>query len=201
MRKFPWLLSLGLALLTASLVFGNACQGRQSAAQQPAAQPDYVPTATIKDLMDSLVDPSADVVWEAVTTVVTDKGIVEKVPKTDEEWINTRNGALRLVEATNLLMVPGRHVARPGEKSEAPGVELEPEEMEALINKDIPGWNARAKALREASLQALQAIEARDAPKLFEIGERIEVACENCHSNYWYPNQVLPPGYGPAKTQ
>lgn len=197
MRQFPWLLSLGLALFTTSLVFGNGCQNRP---QQPAAEPDYVPTATIKDLMDSLIDPSADVVWEAVTTVVTDQGIVEKAPKTEEEWIATRRGALRLVEATNLLMVPGRHVARPGEKSEAPGVELEPEEMDALISKDMPGWIARARGLREAGLEALQAIDARDAPKLFEVGERIELACENCHSNYWYPNQVLPPGYGPAKT-
>lgn len=199
MRTFPWLLSLGLALFTASLVFGNACQSRQS--QQADSQPEYVPIATVKDLMLSLIDPSADVVWEAVTTIINANGIVEKVPQTEEEWINVQRGALRLVEATNLLLVPGRHVARPGEKSEAPGVELEPEEMEALINKDRPGWIARAEGLREASLEALKAIEARDAPKLFELGEKIEMACENCHTNYWYPNQVLPPGYGPAKSQ
>jgi hypothetical protein len=194
MRTFPWLLSLGLALFTASLVFGSACQNRQSAVQQV----EYVPTATVKDLMLTLIDPSADVVWEAVTTVVTSSGIVETIPRTEEDWMKARGGALRLVEATNLLMVPGRHVARPGEKSEAPGVELEPHEMEELISKDIPGWVTRAKGLREAGLEALQAIDARDPEKLFEVGERIELACENCHSNYWYPNQVLPPGYGPA---
>ena len=199
MRQFPWLLSLGVSLFTTSLVFGNGCRSGPSGPQPSAPPPDYVATATIKDLMLSLVDPSADVVWEAVTTVVTDQGIVEKVPKTDEEWTTARHGALRLVEATNLLMVPGRQVALPGEKSVAPGVELEPEEMDVLINKDLPGWNARARQLRQASLDALQAIDAKDAPKLFEVGERIELACEGCHSAYWYPNQVLPPGYGPAK--
>lgn len=197
MRRLPWFLFLGVSLFTVSLVVGNACQGRQPEPQQP----EYTPTATVKELMLSLIDPSADVVWEAVTTVVSADGIVEKVPQSEEEWINVRGGALRLVEAANLLVVPGRHVARPGEKSEAPGVELEPEEMEARINKDRPGWNARAKGLRDASLEALQAIELKDAQKLFEVGDRLEMACEHCHSNYWYPNQVLPPGYGTPETR
>jgi hypothetical protein len=151
--------------------------------------------------MLSLIDPSADVVWEAVAVRVTDTGIAETAPQSEEEWINVRRGAIRLVESANLLMVPGRDVARPGEKSEAPGVELEPEEMEVLIAKDLPGWNARVKGLREAALAALQAIDARDAQKLFDIGDRIEASCESCHATYWYPNQVLPPGYGPERTQ
>lgn len=132
---------------------------------------------------------------------VTDTGTVQKVPQSEEEWINVRRGAVRLVEAANLLMVPGRHVARPGEKSEAPGVELEPEEMEVLINEDIPGWNARTNAFREAGMLALQAIDARDTQRIYDVGDRIEMACENCHLNYWYPNQVLLPGYGSPRTQ
>ena len=31
-------------------------------------------TATIKDLMDSVVDPSSDYLWESVATIVTKKG-------------------------------------------------------------------------------------------------------------------------------
>lgn len=194
MQRISRLLLLGVSLFSVSLFFAIACQSRQP----ESGQPQYTATATVKDLMLSLVDPSADVVWESVTTVVTAAGIDEKVPRTDEEWTNARHGALRLVEATNLLMIPGRHVARPGEKSETPGIELEPDEMEGLINKDRPAWIARAKALHDASLAALQAIDAKDAPKLFELGEQIENACESCHSQYWYPNQVLPPGYGSA---
>ena len=155
--------------------------------------PEYTPSATIKDLMQAIVDPSADDVWLSVTTVMSGTGTVETVPKTDEDWAKVRHGAIKLLEVSNLLIVPGRHVARPGEKSEAPGVELEPSEMEALILKDIPGWRARAKALHEAGLEALKAADARDAPKIFEVGEQIEEACENCHRNYWYPNEKIPP--------
>jgi hypothetical protein len=188
MRIFP-LSTFALALL----LVGAACT--QPAAPPPPAppQPEYTPTATVKDLMQSVVDPSADVVWLAVTTVESAAGTVDTAPHSEEEWTKVRHGAIALTEAANLLMVPGRHVARPGEKSETPGVELEPSEMEALITKDLAAWQKRARALHDAGYAALQAIEARDAEKVFEVGEQIERACESCHAHYWYPNEKIPP--------
>jgi hypothetical protein len=195
MRKGRWNFSLAAFVAGAALVSG-ACQNRQSQATagSPAAsaEPHYVPSATIKDLMQSIVDVNADVVWLSVTAVSTVDGIVETYPKTDEEWLKVRHGAVALAEAANLLMMPGRHVARPGEKSETPGVELEPQEMEDLINKDRATWNMRATALHDAAQNVLAAVDARDKDKVFEVGEQIERACENCHTHYWYPNEVIP---------
>jgi len=68
-----------------------------------------------QDLMQEIVDPSADVVWLSVTTVVNKDGIVETAPVSDEEWNAVRRGAIALVEAANLLQIPGRHVAAPGD--------------------------------------------------------------------------------------
>ena len=124
---------------------------------------------------------------------LSEQGLVETKPRSDEEWQTVRHGAITLMEAANLLMVPGRRVPRPGEKSEFPGIELEPEEMDALIAKDRPAWNARAKALHDIVAQVIQAIDAKDPDKVFELGAEIELACENCHKQYWYPNEVIPP--------
>jgi hypothetical protein len=184
------LLLVGVALFLVSLSFVGGCRRLPQESQQP----EYEPTATIKEIMLSIVDPSADVVWQSVQTSVA-ATIDEKAPRTDEEWTNVRYGAIRLIEAANLLIMPGRHVARPGDRSEAANVELEPEQMEALINKDRAAFYGRAKALHDAGVAALQAIDARDAKVLFDVGDRIEMACENCHTQYWYPNQKLPPGY------
>jgi hypothetical protein len=184
--------TIGLSIATLCLVMAGACQNREPSAPPAPADPTYLPTATIKDLMLSLIDPAADVVWLSVTTVVDEKGLVETVPKSDEEWLKVRHGAVMLMEAANLLMIPGRRVARPGEKSETPGVELEPEEMDALIAKDRAAWNARAKHLHDTVSEVVKAIDAKDSTKVFELGEQIEVACENCHKQYWYPNEVIP---------
>ena len=174
------------------LFLAVACRRAAEAPASSAAAPQFTVEATIKDLMLGLIDTSADVVWLSVTTVVSDKGMVDTRPQNDEQWEEVRYGALRLAEAANLLMIPGRKTARPGERSVAPGVELEPEEMDVLINKDRAGWNQRAKALHDAAMLAVRAAESHDADKIFEVGETIEHACEGCHRQYWYPNEQIP---------
>ena len=181
-------------VVVSSCLLVASCQAKQpEPAAQPVVQPDYTTTATVKDLMVSIIDPAGDLIWNSVSTIIDKGGVHETVPKTDEDWAKVRSGAITLLEASNLLMIPGRHVARPGEKSEAPGVELEPSEMEALIDKDRASWNMRAKHLHDVSADVLQVIEAKDTQKLFDIGEKVDEACENCHRQYWYPNEVIPP--------
>lgn len=177
-------------VLVAAMALASCGPGEPEPA--PVAAAPYEPTSTIKELMLSVVDPSADVVWQAVTAEMGPKGLLEFEPQSDEEWEKVRRGAVTLMEAANLLMVPGRRVARPGEKSETPGVELEPEEMDALIAKDRAAWNARARALHDVMIPIIRAIDARDAETVFNLGEQIEVTCESCHRQYWYPNEVIP---------
>ena len=191
MRRTPPFLVYSLALLLV-LTAAGCKRATEAAAPAAAAMPPFIADHTIKDLMLNVVDTNADVVWLSVTTTASEKGLVETRPKNDAEWMRVRQGAVTLAEAANLLMIPGRHVARPGEKSETPGVELEPSEMEELINKDRPAFYKHAKALYDAAMLAVDAIDKRDADKVFEVGENIDHACENCHRNYWYPNEKIP---------
>ena len=177
--------------VVALLAGGCASQPATPATEAPPPPP-YAATATIKEIMLHIVDPAADDVWQAVMTVDSAQGTVETVPRSDEDWTKARSGAVTLLEAANLLLMPGRHVAPPGEKSDAPGVELEPSEMEANILKDLPAFNKAALGLHNAATLALAAIDAKDPNTLFELGETIEVACEHCHSRYWYPNEKIP---------
>jgi hypothetical protein len=181
-------------VLMLSVMFG-ACWSQSHARSADDVQPDYAPVATVKDLMDGIVDPSADVVWNSVRGVTSGDGIEQMAPRSDEQWTEARLGAIRLAEGANLLMIPGRHVARPGEKSSTPGVELEPEQIDASIAKDRATWNKLTRALRDSTMVSLRAIEAKDPQAVFESGDAIDTACENCHEHYWYPDQPLPPGY------
>ena len=178
-----------LSLAVLATVFGlSACQGRQPSTAEPSLQPQFRVDATIKDIMDSLVDPGADYIWDAVATTVTAKGKEEKYPRTDEEWKEVRRRAIHLMEASNMLLIPGRHVARPGEKGD-PRVELPPEQIEALINKDRANFTKLASGLYDSVLPALRAIDAKDKEALLEAGDAIDQACESCHFTYWYPKK------------
>jgi hypothetical protein len=174
------------------VIFGGCAQQPEQKAQEQQAQAEYRTTATIKDIMDSMVDPGADFLWDAVETVVSAKGVEEKAPHTDEEWKEVRRHAVMLLEATNALQIPGRHVAQPGEKAEDPKVELGPEQIEDMINKDRASWIKYAHGLHDATMEAFKAIEAKDAEKLLDVGNGIDEACEKCHLQYWYPNERKP---------
>jgi hypothetical protein len=167
-----------------------ACSSPQTAAPSPkAAAPvaDFRLTGTIKDIMDGIVDPSADYLWDSVATIVTRKGIEEKRPRTDEDWKNVRRHAIALIEGPNLLMMEGRKVAKPGEKSENPGIELGPEEIQEILDGDRATFVQKAHALQDAGLKALAAIDRKDVDGLSDAGEAIDEACEQCHLKYWYP--------------
>jgi len=148
--------------------------------------PEYVPTSTVRELMDSILDPSADFLWGSVSTIVTAKGVDRKFPRTDEEWKEVRNHAVTLVESTNLLLVPNRRVAKPGETANNPDVERAPEEIEALIAKDRATFESRIRGLRDAAMKALAAIDSKDVAALEESGDGLDRACEACHETYWY---------------
>jgi hypothetical protein len=144
--------------------------------------------ASIKEVMQSIVDPSADVLWGAVGTVVdNENGIQDLRPKTPEDWLNVRNAAVRILEGGNLLAMPGREVAPAGTKSETPGVELEPAEIAALIGKDRSTFDGFAKQLQALGAEAVRAADAKNSDGLMDIGTRMDNVCESCHEAFWYP--------------
>src|SRR5215475_6679379 len=102
--RFYWVV---VAVLLATL---SACS------KSGPPTPDLLRTATIKDIMDSMVDPSGDFMFESVAEISDENGITQKAPKTDEEWEEVRHHALILVEAPNLLTMEGRKVALPHER-------------------------------------------------------------------------------------
>jgi hypothetical protein len=126
-----------------------------------------------------------------VATNVTEKGIEEKRPQNDEEWATVEHNALMLAEAANLLKIPGRQVARPGEKTKSEGPdapELTAEEISAKINGDRAKFYSHANELQNTAIKAMQAAQKHDVQELFDVGDDIDMACEGCHLEYWYPN-------------
>jgi hypothetical protein len=183
----------GLCVAGGAVLVAVACSAPKQTAAPAGGKPpetaaaEFRTTGTIKDIMDSVVDPSADYLWESVATIVTKKGTEERKPRTEMEWKEVRRRAVALIEATNLLIMDGRLVAKPGEKSENPGIELGPEEIKVLIDEDRASFIKFAHGLHDAGMKALAAIDKKDAEALSDSGETIDEACEQCHLKYWYP--------------
>ena len=189
-RSFGWLLGAGMTVLLAAACSSSKSEGPVSAtgvSPAPLGASEFRTTATIKDIMDSIIDPSSDYLWDSVATIVTRAGTEERRPRTPEDWKNVRRRAIAMIEGTNLLIMDGRLVAHKGEQSENPGIELGPEEIKTLIDADRATFIQRAHALHDAGVKALAAIDKKDVDGLSDAGETIDEACEQCHLKYWYP--------------
>ena len=112
MRTVYWLLVLVVAMFGTAFVTQRAASA--SAAPVATTAVETSPVGTIKDVMKGIVDPNAMAVWDAVSSESGANGeVIEKAPKTDEEWAAIEHKALTLAEAANLLVTPGRPMSRP----------------------------------------------------------------------------------------
>lgn len=192
-----------------TLLLLSACTQQQSAAPvaqsvvattaaSPAAQAGDAShlVATIQDIMDSAVDPSADYLWESVSTTVNKKGIDERRPRSDKEWHEVRRRAVLLAEAANLIAMPGRRVAR-GSNVLEDGAPLDTPAIQKRLDANPAALAGFADALRSTSVQLLDAIDRRDVAALTDLGGTLDEVCEACHRTYWYPDD--PPLGGTAK--
>ncbi len=141
--------SLWIAVAAAAL--GTACRGSEP--------PPFKPVADLKQMMNEIIDPAADGVWEASGTITTAEGSYERGPKNEEEWTAARSKAMLLAESGNLLMLVPRA-------------------------KDGGEWMKLSRALVEKGEASVRAIEARNSKQIFDIGGEVYEACLNCHQQY-----------------
>ena len=94
-----------------------------------------------------------------------------------------------LAEGSNLLKIP-RRVAPSGDQNNSSGPnapELSPEAIQAKIEADPGLWNKHAEELRDTAIKVIAIVKERNAEKLFAAGSDLDMVCENCHLEYWYP--------------
>ena len=142
--------------------------------------------------MRSLIDPAADTLWDAVVITSTIDGIKEQQPETDEDWLRLERATITLVEAGNLLQMEGRQIADAGSVSELPGIDLEPADIAKRVANNRDAWLRSARELHDAGTVLLTAVRNRNIDGLLAGGERLDVACESCHSRFWYPDYPAP---------
>ena len=119
----------------------------------------------------------------------TKKGTIHVEPRTDDDWERVRVGAITIAEGVYLLKVP-RPFTPPGDQNNSTGPnppELSPAQIKAKIDKDPVLWEAKIEALRNAALEVFDVANKKDAKALFEASADLDMACEACHLEYWYP--------------
>jgi hypothetical protein len=182
------------AKLCALLMVSAACSTSNSApvSSQPAGLwGDMKPIVSVKELMDLMIDPASDYVFDSIGTIITKEKTTEIQPRSDEDWRRLQIGAVTMAEGAYLLKVP-RRFAPVGDENNSSGPdaeELSPAQITAKLEKDPVLWNAKIEALRNASLEVLEIVKRKDINALWGACEDLDAACENCHLEFWYPGE------------
>jgi hypothetical protein len=180
----------GLSVLLV-VCLSAACRA-EPARPAPAAEQPFQPTSTIRELMQSIVAPSAQGLWDSVGRVSDAKGTRDLEPRSAEEWAAVRRHAVSLMESTNLLLIRDRHVAREGQQTlkaedAVPGSELPPSEIEKRVKENWAAWTALAQNLHASAASMLDAVDKKDVARLETGGSDLDGVCESCHLVFWYP--------------
>ena len=150
---------------------------------------DLKPVVSVKELMRDMIDPASDFIFDAVKVVMSSHGTVETVPRTEKDWEKIRIGAVTIAEGVYLLKIP-RPFAPPGDENNSSGpepTELSPAQIKAKLEADPVLWNAKIEALRNVGLEVMEIVKQKKVSELWEAGDNLDQACENCHLEYWYP--------------
>jgi hypothetical protein len=150
---------VAIVLLTIALC---SCRSEAPPAAKTAAKPtavEFHEVADVKEVMNWILDPSSDVIWGSVGTIITEQGEENRRPETDEQWTAVRDAAAVVAEGGNLLLTPGRL-------------------------RDEGDWVKHAHELTKAAQAAIGAAEAKDVDSLFTAGGDIYLVCSACHEQY-----------------
>jgi hypothetical protein len=159
MRMVHWLFVVSVAMFVSGIGFVIAAGRAAPQAEVEPETPALTAVGSTKQIMAGITGPAANVVYNAVGTVINSEGIKEIAPQNDEEWTAVANSAAALVESGNLLLIGDRVL-------------------------DSGDWITMAHALIEKGTVALKAAEAKSTEGLLASGGDINATCDNCHAKY-----------------
>ncbi len=142
--------SLARALVIVAAALASAFCGTNSSA------PAFQPVATVDQVMDAIVIPSSQAIFDAV---VYSNGELAASPKNDDDWFAVQMHALAVAEAGNLLLMAPRA-------------------------RDTQDWSTFARAMNDEAVSVAKAAEAKDLDGLLEAGGKLYGTCTTCHAKY-----------------
>ena len=155
MRKRPRIVAAGFLLCVATL----SAQCNRASGDAPAGsggQPPFKPVATVDEVMDAIVVPSSQAIFDAV---VYSNGELVEAPQTDNDWATLRIHALGVAEAGNLLMMGSRA-------------------------KDGGDWMKMSGDMNDQAMAVAAATEKKDLDALLKAGGEMYNTCTACHEKY-----------------
>lgn len=161
-----------------------------------AANPAASPPPNLHELMKNIVAVQAQVIWDVGNDAQDDNGNPDASKLKAADWAKLIGAAGKVKQASQKLATADHVLAAgPGQKIDGEGATPEAfgaRQVQGVIDAKPQVFKAFAVALSTSMDQVLAAGQAKDAAKLFDVSGRLDQVCEDCHLQFWYPNQKTP---------
>ena len=157
--------------------------------QGDSARKSEVLPSTLKTAMTNVVDPQAQILWNASNKTYKEDGSTDPTRLSEADWMAVLGAGEKLQAQANAWASTRIVVAAPREKIRDEGNPGASNSMQVqkYIDADRQGFSAFAKLLAANAAQFVAASKRRDAAKLAEASGELEELCEACHREFWYP--------------
>jgi cytochrome c556 len=182
----PGALSLAALVLAAC---GHEAVPDQISADVPAAEAAELPSVFVA--MNAIFQPHFQGVADTAFNVYDDEGNLDASLLSEEEWATMKASAEVLRDtARQFAAADDIRVADEGQELLNEGQGFIPSDaVQALIDGDRDGFQAKMMRLSGEADKAIEAIDTRDAAALSLSSDTLYAACKTCHVTYWYPGK------------
>ena len=149
----------GFIVFVMSMVLAG-CNNKTVVEESSGSDSNFLQVHTTHELMTVIIDPQADLFWEASAIVIDESGMHHLMPVTDEGWLRTQSAAATIAEMGNTLRTPLYATGRGSD------------------------WIEFSSALTKVGKQAEDIVLGRDQKELLQVGEVLYNVCLACHEAY-----------------
>ncbi|MDP1929909.1 MAG: hypothetical protein Q8L60_00450 [Gammaproteobacteria bacterium] len=155
--RYRMFMPTALAVL---MLAAASCSDSEMTAVSETTGPSYNTTLNMRDFMNLVLEPTADVLWESAGWINSiESGYQELYPTNDQEWDYVRRQSAVIIELGNALALPGRAV-------------------------DNDAWVTYANGLSNAGILAMNAATEQNQEDFFQAGAQLYSVCTACHQGY-----------------
>jgi len=161
------------------------------AACSPSEEEPVKPAQTFHQIMKDEIDPRADVILKIRNAAMDDRIGIDPARMSDTDWSRLAGSAASLREAAlEIATMDPIVLTGPDMPIEDNGIPAgrSAAAIQARIDRDAPKLRGMAKALAAHANDIANAAGARDAARSGELVNQLEVVCETCHLEFWYPD-------------
>jgi cytochrome c556 len=176
-------LGIGGAMILACALAACGEQPSGEGAQSDAEALD------VRAVMQQQVNPATLAIWDIGNNAMNDQGGLDPAKMDSAKWSTLTENATKLAEAGRAMAAARLFVAASDGNTTVAEGEIPMAEVQRALDADPEGFRQAAAAFADHAEKLAAAARGPDVAAAGDLVAGIDVACENCHAKYWYPEQ------------